>query len=104
MDRKQQLSNVSFGGAWSEQIAGDEALVRALDLLDGAVVDTVSDDLRGDPELNAALMLAASAHPKGELLVRAWQKGLALPNAGLRSRELQRIAEGIRAGIGSRIS
>lgn len=25
MDRKSQLKNVAFGGAWSEQIAGNEA-------------------------------------------------------------------------------
>ena len=29
MERKRQLSNVAFGGAWSERIAGREALTAA---------------------------------------------------------------------------
>lgn len=103
MDRKEQLSNVAFGGAWSEQIAADEALANALARLDGAVVDTMAEDLRGDPELENALALAAASHPKGAMLVLAWQKGLRIENAVLRRRELQRLAETIRAGIGVRV-
>lgn len=103
MDRTKQLSIVSFGGAWSEQIAADEALAGALLLIDGAVIDTKVDDLRGDPELEAAFTLAAPAHPKGRMLATAWSKGLNIPNAGLRSKELQRIATALRAGIGARL-
>ncbi len=103
MDRKQQLGNVSFGGAWSEQIAADEALERALQFVDGAVIDAVTDDLREDPELEAAFTLAASQHPKGRLLATAWAKGLCIGNPGLRSAELQRIAKALRSGIGDRI-
>lgn len=104
MDRKQQLANVSFGGAWSEQIAADEALALAMARLDGAVMDTVAEDLRGDPELDAALSLVVAAHPKGSMLARAWRKGLAIENAGVRSFELQRIAELFREGIGDRLA
>ena len=103
MDRKQQLSNVSFGGAWSEQIADDEALAMAMARLDRAVIDTLAEDLRGDGELEAALTLAATAHPKGAMLAKAWCKALAMPNAGLRSAELKRIATALRAGIGVRL-
>lgn len=103
MDRKQQLGNVSFGGAWSEQIAADEALERALLHIDGAVIDSVTDDLREDPELEAAFTLAASQHPKGRLLAAAWAKGLGIGNPGLRSAELQRIAKALRSGIGERV-
>lgn len=103
MDRKRQLSNVSFGGAWSEQIAEDEALASAMARLDGAVIDTMSEDLRGDADLDAALALAAAAHPKGAMLAKAWGRGLALPNPGLRSAELKRIAVALRVGIGERI-
>ncbi|QRZ12687.1 hypothetical protein JWJ88_08700 [Paracoccus methylovorus] len=103
MDRKQQLSNVSFGGAWSEQIADDEALALAMARLDGAVIDTLVEDLRGDGELEAAFTRAAAAHPKGYMLLRAWTRALAMPNAGLRSAELKRIAAALRAGIGVRL-
>ncbi|AZV00416.1 hypothetical protein pthi1_p51 [Paracoccus phage vB_PthS_Pthi1] len=103
MDRKQQLGNVSFGGAWSEQIADDEALALAMARLDGAVIDTMNDDLRGDPELEGALARTAAAHPKGPMLAKAWSKALAMPNPGLRSAELQRIATALRAGIGVRL-
>ena len=102
MDRKQQLGNVSFGGAWSEQIAADEALALAMTRIDSAVIDALSEDLRGDAELEAALSLAAGSHPKGAILARAWQKGLWIENAGLRSQELRRIAIALRAGIGER--
>lgn len=103
MDRKQQLSNVSFGGAWSEQIADDEALALAMARLDGAVIDTMAEDLRGDAELEAALACAAAAHPKGAMLAKAWGRALAMPNPGLRSAELQRIATALRVGIGARL-
>ncbi len=103
MDRKQQLSNVSFGGAWSEQIADDEALALAVARLDGAVIDTMAEDLRGDPELEEALVRAAAAHPKGVMLVKAWGRALAMPNPDLRSAELKRIATALRVGIGARL-
>ncbi|MDK8871475.1 hypothetical protein [Paracoccus sp. SSJ] len=103
MDRKQQLSNVSFGGAWSEQIAEDEALALAMARLDGAVIDTLAEDLRGDAELEAALGLAAAAHPKGAMLAAAWGKALGQANGGLRHAELKRIATALRVGIGARL-
>ncbi|UFM64262.1 hypothetical protein LOS78_01945 [Paracoccus sp. MA] len=103
MDRKQQLGNVAFGGAWSEQIADDEALEAAMRRLDGAVIDTLAEDLRGDPELEAALALAAGAHPKGAMLASAWGRALGQPNGGLRYAELKRIATALRMGIGARL-
>ncbi|MFG6084229.1 hypothetical protein ACEUZ9_000478 [Paracoccus litorisediminis] len=98
-----QLSNVSFGGAWSEQIAADEALAFATTRVDSAVIDTLSEDLRGDAELDAALALVAASHPKGAMLARAWQKGLLVGNANLRSQELKRVAIALRTGIGERL-
>lgn len=100
MNRSKQLSNVAFGGAWSEQIADDEALAAALDRLDRAVEDTLHEDLRGFEDVTEAIALASSAHPKGPMLAQAWAKGLQMQNAGLRSAELKRIAGVLRAGIG----
>lgn len=94
---------MAFGGAWSEQIADDEALAAALDRIDRAVEDTVYEDLRGFGDVHESISLAATAHPKGAMLRKAWGKGLEMPNAGLRSGELKRIAEVLRAGIGLRV-
>lgn len=103
MDRERQLSNVSFGGAWSEQIAENEALADALARLDKAVEDTVYEDLRGFEDVADAIALASSAHPKGPILAQAWRKGLELPNSGLRAAELRRVAMALRTGIGVRL-
>lgn len=103
MNRSKQLSNVAFGGAWSEQIADDEALAAALDRLDRAVEDTLYEDLRSFWDVREAIALAAAAHPKGAMLRRAWDKGLEIQNAGLRSGELKRIAGALRVGIGVRV-
>lgn len=103
MDRERQLRNVSFGGAWSEQIAADEQLAASLDRLDRAVEDTVYEDLRGFSDVSFALDLACRNHPKGNMLAAAWRTALGVPNAGIRSQELKRIADALRTGIGERI-
>lgn len=104
MDRKRQFSNVSFGGAWSEQIAEDDALKQAMARLDHAVIDTLECDLREDIALVDALAKASAAHPKGLLLMQAWGRALTMINPDLRSAELKRIAAVLRSGIGSRLN
>lgn len=103
MDRKQQLGNVAFGGAWSEQLAADEALALAMSIIDGAVIDTMTDDLRGDADLESALSLVTAAHPKGSMLTLAWNRGLSTENACVRSGELKRLATVLREGLGDRL-
>ena len=103
MDRKQQLGNVAFGGAWSEQIEADERLAASMDRLDKAVRDTLYEDLRGFADVAEALEIVCRSHPKGRILAAAWGKALGLPNAGLRSQELMRISTALRAGLGARI-
>ena len=92
MERKRQLSNVAFGGAWSEQTAAREALAASLDRLRHAAPHAGACDPRRDPAVTEALMLACERHPKGPLLKAAWNKGTALANPGLRVDELTRIA------------
>ena len=92
MERKHQLSNVAFGGAWSERIAGREALTAALDELCRAARDAGSHDPRRDPAVVEALTLACKGHPKGALLAAAWDKAAALTHPRLRVTELTRIA------------
>lgn len=104
MDRIGQLSNVSFGGAWSEQIAADEALAEAMAALEGAATRTAAEDLRCDHALGDALALVAGAHPKGSLLAAAWERALDHADRGHRRDELQRLARGLRAGLAGRIA
>lgn len=103
MDRERQLANVAFGGAWSEQIAGNERLAEAMECIEAAVIDCEEQDLRSDSAIKEALTVVAAAHPKGQLLSQAWEKGLSIGNAGLRKAELKRVADALRAGLGSRL-
>ena len=103
MDRKGQLKNVSFGGAWSEQIAGNEALAEAVRKLEAAASRCGDEDLRQDRDLADALIVATAGHPKRVLMRDAWSRALALPNAGQRAGELHRISGHIRAAVGKRI-
>lgn len=84
MDREGQMRNVAFGGAWSEQIAGREALARAMTRLEIAVEETAELDLRGEPDLAAALHHIATTHPKGAMLRAAWERALGLASADAR--------------------
>lgn len=92
MDRKDQLRNVAFGGAWSEQIAGREALQRALLDLKVAAQKAGDHDPRLDLDLLDAVNCASKDHPKGDLLRQAWMRACALKEPGVRIRELRRIA------------
>lgn len=99
MDRKGQLANVAFGGAWSEQIAGNEAVEQAMRLVEAATREGARRDLRRDDSLRAALGLVAKAHPKGAMLMAAWNKALSMHDPGQRVPELMRIAGLLRANL-----
>lgn len=104
MDRKGQLANVAFGGAWSEQIAGNEELKDAMRRIERAVGESAGRDLRNDQAVSAVLRLLTDGHPKGAMLVAAWRKALEIKDTGLRVTELKRIAAMLRSGIGRRLS
>lgn len=97
MDRKGQLGNVAFGGAWSEQIPRREMLAASVELINRAPGRTEEEDLREDAELAAAVDCVILNHPKGYELKRSWEKVLDLENAGLRQSELGRIARSLTA-------
>lgn len=103
MDRKGQLANVAFGGAWSEQIAGQEALRDAMRGIEAAARETLYADLRHDSSKREALDLVAASHPKGPMLMAAWSRAISIENPGLRAAELARIAGAFRAGIGKQL-
>lgn len=91
MDRAGQLSNVAFGGAWSEQIAGREALAEAIERLRHAAQRADEDDPRICPDVRAALNVATRQHPKGEMLRAAWLRSANLLDPATRVRELERV-------------
>jgi hypothetical protein len=103
MDRKSQLAYVSFGGAWSEQIAGDEAMRDAMRRLEVAAEESADTDLRGDTDVRSALSMLAASHPKGAQLMLAWERGLGIGSASLRSAELARVSSLLKAGLGQRL-
>ncbi|MFD2845540.1 hypothetical protein [Paracoccus cavernae] len=104
MDRKEQLRNVAFGGAWSEQIAEREALVLALACLLTAADRSATDDLRLETDVVSALWRAGKDHPKGEMLIKAWERATEIPNGGLRRLELVRIARLLEDGQRARLT
>lgn len=96
MERRDQLRNVAFGGAWSEQIAGREALRDALAILDEAADAAVLRDIRQSSEVRDALAIATKDNPKEGLLRDAWVKAAALPDPAQRCRRLADIATRLR--------
>lgn len=103
MDRKDQLRNVAFGGAWSEQIAGREQLLQSLQRLHQAAALAIDHDVRTDPDVTLALWRSCKDHPKGEMLHLAWGRAAGLPNPGLRVQELRRIAALLEEGHRGRL-
>lgn len=99
MDRKRQLSNVAFGGAWSEQIAGREARAAAIAAVAAAAAGAGEADHLRPAALEAVEMLCAQ-HPKGGMLRAAWLRASRLEVAEVRIRELQRISGALAAAFG----
>lgn len=103
MDRKGQLRNVAFGGAWSEQIDGQEALSRALDVLDAAGEECLERDLTDDAVVSDALALVSRTHLKGADLAVSYRKALVARLPGDRVQEVRRIAQLFRIGVAARL-
>lgn len=101
MDRKQQLRNVAFGGAWSEQIAGREAQAAAIAAVAAAAAKAGQVDPLNAPTLDALEILCAR-HPKGAMLRAAWMRAGRIDMAGPRVQELTRIARLLAAAISAR--
>lgn len=104
MERKDQLRNVAFGGAWSEQIAGREALAAAIDTLDGAASCADMDDPRDRSSVIEALELATADHPKGPLLRDAWARASGRAEPSVRVAELMTIVQRIRVAQSGSLS
>ncbi|MBW3243715.1 hypothetical protein KUV57_13665 [Epibacterium sp. DP7N7-1] len=92
MDRKDQLKNVSFGGAWSEQIPRRERLAAALAMIEAAPERTIEEDLREDIALEKAIRDVSTTHPKGADLKLSWERAIARTAPEERYLELSRLA------------
>ena len=103
MDRKSQLKNVSFGGAWSEQIADDEILRQSFELLKQAVALTLEEDIRERADVRQALEVVLEQHPKGAEIEKALERAVSLSLAGVRSTELNRLVKVLEAQLLERL-
>lgn len=92
MDRKGQLGNVAFGGAWSEQIPRKERIAQCVEIIQQAPGRAEEEDLRQDEELALAIDYIGKNHPKGHEIKRSWTRALGLESPALRQSELHRLA------------
>lgn len=76
-DMKKQLSNVSFGGSWSEDILSKSETNAALDVLRWAASSCGECDVHG-AELRAALEYVRMNVMKGEAMASAFSAALAI--------------------------
>ena len=89
MDRKKQLSNVAFGGDWSEGIAPREDMQRALSALELAVrLSHLHDPLTTDNL--QCLRLLTDRVARGPMLMAAFERAARLPDARIRRDALDR--------------
>ncbi|WP_161492638.1 hypothetical protein [Pseudophaeobacter leonis] len=96
---KKQLSNVAFGGSWSEEILNTSELLDALDVIAQAADDCVERDVRS-AALEAALTRIQAKVGKGTELCDQFRRAIAEPNHGLRMQNAQQAARRLRLWCG----
>lgn len=89
-DIKKKLSNVAFGGSWSEEILERSSKEDALHVLEQAVLNCMEEDVR-TPALHAALDHVRDKFGKGPELASAFLVALAMPAPALRQQETSRV-------------
>ncbi|SMO59756.1 hypothetical protein SAMN06265173_1077 [Thalassovita litoralis] len=99
MDRKQQLSNVAFGGDWSEAVEPGERTALCLLRLAEAVRNCQEED-PATPDVLEALDWLAARISRGALLRSAFLKAAQHPIPELRQSELWRTLRTIRSLVG----
>lgn len=98
-DKKKQLSNVAFGGNWSEEILLIGELNAVLSVIDRAARECTDRDVE-DEALHGALLYVSKNIEKGPMLVAAYIKGLRLTDQEMRRAEVMRVAGQIRVWAG----
>jgi hypothetical protein len=99
MDKKKQLSNVAFGGNWSEKILVTDELHTILDVISLAVSECTERDVE-DEKLHQAMLYIRKNVEKGPLLCGAFFKAIRIENQGLRSAEANKVEQMIREWAG----
>jgi hypothetical protein len=99
MGKKKQLSNVAFGGNWSEQILVNDELRAVLDVIRMAVADCMDRDVEDEPLLNAMLYVRKNVE-KGPMLCAAFFKAIRIQNQVLRYDEVCNVEQMIRLWAG----
>ncbi len=102
MDRKTQLSNVAFGGDWSDMILRRERVLAALDLLRSSAERCVEEDVR-TPELRAMLDGFVARLSRGAILAEAFWKAAGHPDPAIRQSELVRVLRTVESVVGEEI-
>ena len=92
VDFKKQLSNVAFGGAWSEALVADDELQNIMDVLHRAAKDCGERDIN-DREFIKALRFVRDEVEKGPMLVEGLQKALLEPHLALREKNVRRYVD-----------
>ena len=99
MEREKQLSNVAFGGNWSEALLEQDVVVSVLSTLRTAAENCMEEDPRG-PELSQALGYVSARVEKGPVLVAAFLKALAEPEQAIRRKGALRCLRQIELWVG----
>ena len=99
MDMKGKLSNVSFGGNWSEDLLARDHLLSVLHVLDHAASVCADQDMRGE-ETDAALSYVEENIEKGERLAKAFRAALDCTDPWQRQRVAQKVGRQIRSNAG----
>ena len=90
MDKKNQLSNVAFGGNWSEQLLIEHELGENLTVIESAISECTERDVEDEALLNAMLYVRKNIE-KGPMLCEAFFKAIRIENPSLRQQELERV-------------
>lgn len=100
--RKDQLTNVAFGGEWSEQIERRELLQQVIRNLEAAVEDCTEEDQRTD-QTKVALDVIRDL-TRGDMLANAFWKALGERVPGIRQQGAGRVLVTIKSVIGKAVT
>lgn len=98
MERKRQLSNVAFGGDWSEAIVPREQVQSAMQTLRLAVRYCREVDPRSDEVKEALVWVRRMA--RGDVLADAFLRAGGIENMDVRQGEMQRLLQTIASTVG----
>lgn len=99
MERKRQLSNVAFGGDWSEGIEPAEQIAAALLTLEQAVERARNQNPLTSSVLQALNVLTDQI-ARGEMQRAAFVGAAKIPHPEIRLAELRRVLKAIRSLVG----